>query len=151
LKGSRSIEFRKKFLLVSLTHLTFGINFNQKVDNLPQSLKYLKLGILFKAINQLPPLLQVLDIERYTRRIRHLPDSIHTLKINQFSGEIHTLPSSLTTLEFLIYSSKFVIPKSIIPKLNRFMGSLDTLEVLPSTITHLTLWLEENGGKLNHF
>jgi hypothetical protein len=106
-------------LPATLTHLRFGCNFNQKVKNLPRSLLYLSFGNLFDhSINSLPPKLTHLYLGcAFKRTIKNLPQHITHLSFGDcFWSDEHD------------HSGKHDIK----------------LELLPTTLTHLTFNREFN-------
>lgn len=108
----REIKFVKKSqfnqrvdnLPNSITHLTFGYEFNQIIDNLPSSLIYLKLGKKFnRQINKLPSSLQYLIFgSAFNLPISiSLPVTLIHLEFGTyFNYSIDDLPPSLTYLKF---------------------------------------------------
>ncbi len=53
----------------SITHLTFGSYFNQSVDNLPNSITNLKLGISFnQLVKKLPNSIQEIEIRGFLQK-----------------------------------------------------------------------------------
>lgn len=69
-----------------LTHLTFSGLFNQKVDNLPDSLTHLKFGSCFN------------------QKVDHLPSNLVSASFgNFFNQEINNIPKSLKFLKLGVY------------------------------------------------
>ena len=82
-----------------------GIDFNQPVNNLPNSLTYLKFGELGhfnQPVDNLPNSLTYLEFGRYfNQQINFLPDSLKYLKLgSHFNQSLENLPSSLIRIEF---------------------------------------------------
>ncbi len=105
----------------SITHLTFGYNFNQLVDDLPPSITHLRFGGCFnRCVDHLPPSIRHLKFGFYfNQTVEKLPPSITHLKFGfYFNQTVEKLPSSITHLKFGFYFNQ-------------------TVEKLPSSITHL--------------
>lgn len=89
--------------LTSIKYITFGIKFNQLVNNLPDSI----LGIKFKycfdqPVNNFPQNLTSLEFgDSFNQPINDLPNNLTFLKFgNSFNQPIDNLPNGLTYLEF---------------------------------------------------
>lgn len=89
--------------LTSIKYITFGIKFNQLVNNLPDSI----LGIKFKyyfnqPVNNLSQNLISLEFgDCFNQPINDLPNNLTFLKFgNNFNQPIDNLPNGLTYLEF---------------------------------------------------
>ena len=69
----------------SLTHLTFGSYFNQKVNNLPSSLTHLTSGSHFNQIvDNLPSILTHLTFGSFfNQKVNNLPSSLKEIKIHK--------------------------------------------------------------------
>lgn len=96
----------------SLIKLHLGISFNQIVDNLPDSLKILIIGKFNeqdkfnKPVNNLPHLLEVLHIGcNFNYKLNNLPNNLIELKLgNKFNQTLNNLPCSL---KILLIGSEF--------------------------------------------
>lgn len=80
-----------------------GSAFNQKVDNLPHSLKKIEFGGLFdKTVDHLPPSLTWIRFGRnFNQRVDNLPSSITRIEFGyDFNQRVDNLPQSLTHLMF---------------------------------------------------
>jgi hypothetical protein len=98
----------------SITHLTFGYDFNKRVDNLPNSITHLTLGFEFnKPFNNLPNSITHLTFGGFFNKPvghqgcgdikcpRNLPNSITHLAFGgAFNNSIDNLPNSITHLTF---------------------------------------------------
>jgi hypothetical protein len=74
----------------SITHITFGKNFNQPIDNLPNSIKYLDFDFGSK----------------FNQRIDNLPNNLTHLKLEEeFNQPISNLPLRLKKID--IFNCKF--------------------------------------------
>jgi len=85
----------------NLTHLKFGNNFINPIDNLPNSLTHLTLGYRFNnPIDNLPSSITHLKIcGNFNNPIDNLPNSLTHLKLGyRFNHPIDNLPSSITHL-----------------------------------------------------
>lgn len=91
-------------LPASLTHITFGDDFNQPLNNLPASLTHLTLGRYFnQPLDGIPSTLIYLSIGLYFNHpIDNLPQTLTTLIFSSLRSKseysITTLPASLVTL-----------------------------------------------------
>lgn len=91
-------------LPTSLEKLYLGIQFNQSLDLLPESIKLIEFpeGYKFdKPIDNLPSQLEYLNLQfqnKYTHTISNLPDSIEHLEVGEYELEIGKLPAKLKNL-----------------------------------------------------
>ena len=99
----------------SLTHLTFGTEFNQSVDNLPYSLTHLTFGTEFnQCVDNLPCSLTHLTLgHRFNKRIDNLPMSLTSL-----------------TLGFLIYQKINNLPPNL-QKIRVYIEKMHILDKIP--------------------
>jgi hypothetical protein len=90
--------------LKNLTHLEFGIEFNQPIEGrLPDSLEILELGMKFdKEVKNLPKNLEILILgDTFNKSIDLLPDDLTVLTLgHKFNKPINKLPLLLKTLKF---------------------------------------------------
>ena len=87
----------------TLTHLTFGMNFNQRVERLPPTLTYLRLGTDFnQIINAFPPTLTHLRFgSGFNQIINAFPPTLTHLTFgSDFNQIINAFPPTLTHLAF---------------------------------------------------
>ena len=102
------IEFLSKHQKVK-----FGKDFNQFVDNLPNSLTHLKLGVDFnQPVNNLPNSLTHLKFGKdFNQPVDNLPESLTHLELEQFSFNkpLNNLPNSIIKLTLVTSSRKFEI------------------------------------------
>ena len=87
----------------SITHLTFGNDFNRSVNNLPNNLTHLTFAKFFdKPVNKLPNSITHLSINSdfFDKPINKLPILISHLTITShyFNNSIAKLPNSITHL-----------------------------------------------------
>jgi hypothetical protein len=102
----------------SLTHLQFGIKFNQTVNNLPKSLTHLQFEFDFnQTVDHLPKSLTHLQFGwKFNQKVDHLPSSLTHLKFGWlFNQKVDKLPKSLTHLKLGDYFNQKVdnLPKSL--------------------------------------
>ena len=84
----------------SLTHLTFGCEFNQTVDNLPCSLTHLIFGYEFNQIvDNLPcSLTHLIFVRNFNQKINNLPKVLEYIEFKYFTninGLFDNLPDSI--------------------------------------------------------
>lgn len=106
-------------LPIFLEELHLGINFNQNLDNLPESIKHIgfsKLSNYNKPLFNLPSQLEYLNLEfknKYCHSIKNLPDSIKFLELGEYELKIYKLPEKIIKLsiygpvKFKIETKKF--------------------------------------------
>lgn len=96
-------------LPLSLQHLTFGTYFNQPVDSLPPNLTHLRLGRFFNQnITSLPTTLLELKIlgsseedSDFNAKIKYLPPGLVTLRTNTWALYLEVpLPDTILDLQF---------------------------------------------------
>lgn len=82
-----------------LTHLTFGDKFNQNVDTLPVTLKWLMFGNSFnQSVDNLPTALIGLTFgHNFNQKVDKLPAALRRLTFGMYL-KIDNLPASLTDL-----------------------------------------------------
>jgi len=102
----------------SITHLTFGNSFNQSIDKLPNSITHLTFGVCFnKSVDNLPNSITHLTFgEFFNKSVDHLPNSITHLTFDIcFIKSVNNLPSSITHLTFGDFFDNPVdnLPKSL--------------------------------------
>ena len=88
----------------NLISLKTGYSFNQKLDNLPQTLNYLYLNLMYEQeINTLPEniiLIEFTSNSNFNKTIDHLPNRLQHLRLcSNFNHKINNLPNTLTYLE----------------------------------------------------
>ena len=120
----------------TLTHLTFGNNFNKPVDNLPGSITNLTFGNNFnKPVDNLPCSITNLTFYgSFNQLVDNLPCSITNLTFGyHFNQTVDNLPCSITSLTFGAIFDKSVdnLPNSIInltfgSKFNQLINNLPT-------------------------
>ena len=101
----------------TLTHLELGYRFNKEINNLPDSIIYLRLydNEFYKKINQ-----------------KNIIEAITELKLSyEFNGFVNKLPKNLTQLTFY---SKYNGRDYLFSKFNNH-----TIDNLPRNLTYLTL------------
>ena len=87
-----------------LEKLYIGIKYNQTLDFLPESIKYIEFieqCIFDKPLNNLPSKLEYINLQfqnEYINTISNLPDSIKYLELGEYELEIGKLPSKLVEL-----------------------------------------------------
>jgi len=89
-----------------LTHLTLGHDYKQPLDNLPQTLTYLKLDYFFdKSVDRLPANLTHLTLGNcFQQPVNHLPQTLTHLEFAfSFNQPLDNLPASLTHLTLSHY------------------------------------------------
>ena len=116
--------------------------FNQPIDNLPNSIKYLMLGNHFdQPINNLPNSLIKLNLGQYFNHpVDNLPNTIIELELDDsFNQPINNLPQSLKylTLGNNFNQSVHNLPRTIIHLTFGYYFN-QPIDNLPETITHLT-------------
>jgi len=86
----------------SITHLKFGDNFDQPVENLPSSITHLTFGKKFnQSIDNLPTSITHLTFESdFNQPVENLPSSITDLTFGENFNQPIDLPSSITHLTF---------------------------------------------------
>jgi hypothetical protein len=108
----------------NIKSITFGWDFNQKIENLPYGLTYLAFGECFdQKIEDLPNTLTHLTFGwKFNQKIENLPKQLTHLTFGgMFNQKIENLPNTLTHLTFNWYS--YFNQK---------------IEDLPNTLKHLT-------------
>ena len=89
--------------LTCIKYITFGIKFNQLVNNLPDSILGIKFGYSFnQPVNNLPQNLTSLEFgDCFNQPIYDLSNNLTYLKFgNSFNQPLFNLPNNLTYLEF---------------------------------------------------
>jgi hypothetical protein len=117
----------------SITHLTFGYNFNQLADNLPNSITHLIFG------------------EKFNQPVNKLPNSITHLKfIKEFDQPVDKLPNSIT---HLIFGENFNQPVDNLPEsiIDLFFGRSfnQPIDSLPNSIVYLSFGTYDCWGSFN--
>jgi hypothetical protein len=86
----------------SIKYLTFGDDFNQSVDKLPSSITYLKFGHIFnQSVDKLPLSIKYLKFGRdFNQPVNNLPPLTHLTFGDAFNQPVNNLPLSLTNLTF---------------------------------------------------
>jgi hypothetical protein len=119
----------------NIKSITFGFWFNQKIDNLPNTLTHLTFcGEFNQKIDNLPNTLTHLTFDWYSRfnqKTENLPNTLTHLTFGRkFNQKIENLPNTLTHLTF---SGEFN----------------QKIENLPNTLTHLTFgWYSDFNQKI---
>lgn len=114
----------------TLTHLSFGNNFNYPVDHLPSSLIELKFAGLFNhPINRLPSTLSQLTLSyMFDQAVDHLPPSLTHLTFGKhFNNSIDHLPKYITHLVIPAISS-FESKVTVLPP-NLILLEIPRLEI----------------------
>eukprot|EP01112_Ceratiomyxa_fruticulosa_P019290 TRINITY_DN6297_c0_g3_i1.p1 TRINITY_DN6297_c0_g3~~TRINITY_DN6297_c0_g3_i1.p1 ORF type:complete len:286 (-),score=61.90 TRINITY_DN6297_c0_g3_i1:75-932(-) len=116
--------------LPNLTHIYFGMNFNQPIDNLlPDSLEHLEF-VHFSCFNQ---------------TINSLPPNITFLKLpSSFNQPLTALPPKITKLTFLQNFNQLINRNNLPLNLKQLEFCYDScfnhsINDLPLSITHLTM------------
>lgn len=134
---TKYIKFNDNYNLIidmladtKITHIIFGIKFNQSIDNLPWTIEYLYFGVDFnqqldnlpgsmkkiiftagsnfnQSLDCLPNFLECLILPaEYNCRIDNLPNFLNNLELNyNYPNSLNNLPKSLE--KFTFYSSSF--------------------------------------------
>ena len=156
----------------NLTHLTLGKKFNQPIDNLPKSLKYLIFDNrdgdyqpidnrdcdFNQPIDNLPnSITNIILSKLFNQPIDNLPKSLKYLIFDNIYGDfnqpIDNLPNSITHLTF---SRKFNCPVDNLPNslINLQTGYYFNypLDNLPNSLKHLTIGdnCDWGGSKYNY-
>lgn len=147
----KHFEFHPNLLPSTLTHLTFGPNFNSPIDNLlPHSLTHLSFeyheeggrNFFNQRIDHLPLSLTHLRLGAdFNQPIDHLPPSLTSLSLGEkFNHPINNLPSSLTHLSFSQFN-KFNCSINALPALTHlaFGWGFEQQIPLPITLKKLAL------------
>jgi hypothetical protein len=123
----------------NVTHLTFGYTFNLPVKKLPKSLIHLIFGKQFnQAFNDPPPALQLLHFGRdFKQSIENLPNTLQTL-LTFTSGPI-TLPPCLSTLHHCSITNNLNGPLPHTIKTLTISGGNDSIDFSTLSLTHLKL------------
>jgi hypothetical protein len=105
-------NFNKKVnkLSKNLIYLAFGKNFNQEVNNLPKNLKYLKFGCKFQNNFILPNNLKKLSLSNKNFLLNNIPSQIEKLYIwfsytENYNKKIENLPPTIK--EIVIENEKY--------------------------------------------
>lgn len=131
-----------------LTHLQFLSHedeeclFGEHVDNLPSTLKHLRLGTFFvNHIDYLPPMLTSLIVgDFFNSGVDYLPTSLKKLSLgDSFNMPVDNLPPSLTHLTFGFDFGEHIdhLPNSLTHL--SLQGYFKTLDHLPNSLTHLSI------------
>jgi hypothetical protein len=131
-----------------LTHLTFGVYFNQSVNRLPASLTHLTFGWAFaQPVNHLPASLTYLKFGSYFNQpVNRLPASLTHLTFGwAFAQPVDHLPASLTYLKFGSNFNQLVdhLP-ACLTHLTFGWDFNQPVDRLPASLTHL-----EFGGRFH--
>ena len=104
-------NFNKKVnkLSKNLIYLAFGKNFNQEVNNLPKNLKYLKIKFNFNNQIILPKSLKKLSLTCNNNLINNIPEHIEKVYIYFSCDHIHKKVENLplTIKEIVIKNEEF--------------------------------------------
>ncbi len=125
-----------------ITHLTFGEQFNKCSDKLPESVTHLVFGHYFnQSVNNLPKNLTHLTFENlFNQPVNNLPKNLTHLTFGRdFNQPVDKLPNSMTHLTFGDIFNQEVnnLPKALIYL--TFGDDFDQkVDKLPQKITHLT-------------
>jgi hypothetical protein len=144
----------------SITHLTFGDNFNYRIaiTNLPLHLVYLSFGGKFNQQITLPPSIETLIFgTAYNQPITHLPRNLIHLTFKAFRDTFPLLDNIPLSLQKLIVGEHvfqkrnpneplslthltFIPYRNLITPTNQFIDSTNEISALsvPHTLTHLT-------------
>ncbi len=96
-------EVGRSFLPNSITHLTFGNNFNKSINKLPSSITHLEFGNNFnRPVNNLPNSITHLTFgNNFEQSVDNLPNLITHLTFGHwFNLLVNNLPNSITHLTF---------------------------------------------------
>lgn len=97
-------NFPLKNLPLRLEKLYLGIGFNQELDSLPESIKFINFAEQYefdKPLNNLPSELEYLNLKfqnKYNHTISNLPNSIKYLELGEYELSIEKLPKQITEL-----------------------------------------------------
>jgi hypothetical protein len=102
------ISFTNKFngkvdLFSNIKTIFFGSDFNQNVDNLPDTVKEINFGARFdQKVDNLPSSVTSLSFGScFNQSVDHLPQSLENLSFGSyFNNEVNNLPPSLKSLSF---------------------------------------------------
>jgi FNIP Repeat len=135
----------------SLTHISFGIHFNQSIDNLPTSLlslEFLLVGIFNQPVDHLPNSLTELSFNKsFNQPVDHLPSSLRKITFGrQFDQPIDYFPQSLTHLNFDHggFDREVDYLPSSLTYLSVGYSFNQPVDYLPPSITHLHLGVRFN-------
>lgn len=97
----------------SITYLKFGYNFDQRVDNLPKSLKHIVFGNNFcKHVFTLPPVLSITFGDKFNKPVHNLPNTVRSIIFGQdFDQNIDILP---TCIKSIVFGHKYNTAKNLI-------------------------------------
>lgn len=115
-----------------LTQLEFLGSFNDRIYNLPSTIKYLKLCDSYNRTNSIWPLeLRKLILGRnFDRNLDNLPSKLKFLKIKgKFNKSLLKLPDSLLTLILILECNTF-IQLAFSPNLKKLVAKLPNLEII---------------------
>lgn len=91
-------------LPLGLEKLYLGINFNQSLDSLPETIKYIMFDEMYKfnkPLDNLPSGVEYLNLQfqnKYFHTINNLPNSIKYLELGEYKLPINKLPKELEEL-----------------------------------------------------
>ena len=127
----------------TIKYLTLGSNFDQPIDNLPSNLIYLTLGYHFnQPIDNLPSTIKYLTLKhKFNQPINNLPSNLTHLTLgHDFNQPINSLPSSIThlTLGFNFNQPIDSLPSSI-TRLELGYTFNQPINSLPPKLTYLSL------------
>ncbi len=152
-KNVKRIKFHDSFngevgskIPSTVTHITFGFNFNKCIDNLPDSIIWLELGYYFdQHIKKLPLRLQYLKFGAYYNH----PDKIfpNTLKYLELGSHFSQCLKGLipNSVQYLVIGHFFAhlikhLPASLTHlELHCVQTDLNLITKLPSTLLYLRL------------
>ena len=152
-----NIRLRPEIKTSRITHLVITEKFREKLDNLPNNLKFIYFDGNFYpkndyVIDSLPKTLEFLYCEDFCHRhIKVLPPKLKYLKINETNRFINNLPCSLIYLET---DKKFNEPIDFLPSSLEFLIITNefthSLENLPPNLIHLKLGDGFADAFINH-
>ena len=116
-RGGRFKALISNNLPPSITHLTFGLDYNKPTNNLPQSITHLTFGEDYnQPTNNLPQSITHLTFDGdYNQPTNNLPQSITHLTFGgDYNQPTNNLPQSITHLTFGgNYNQPIIFPKHI--------------------------------------
>lgn len=126
-----------------LKHLSFGINFSQKLEYFPRELRYLKLPANYKhPLPSFPPYLENIKIT-----FQHIFGDDNNNNISNHLALIPPLPSASTQLKLIVYLNIKKISKNDWPPVSELCicnNIENNIECWPSCLTSLEFSLNSN-------
>jgi hypothetical protein len=110
--GNFNSKINKNNLPITIEKIVMLCEYNQPINNLPDSIKYLNVGDNFNHLvnkNNLPKFITYLNLgQHYNYDINNLPDTITYLELGyNFNSSIIKLPNSIKLLKILSKYDKY--------------------------------------------